>query len=290
MLLLPIGLMAPSAVPAAGQPQSGSPGLLLDGIATVGAYSVRKLVSAYAGPALRVRRDSDGTEQDIGFVSGALDSVAMLAFCGAGSGFASKWYDQSGAGHDAVQPTAAEQYRVVSTGALVTQGGHPPGGASARACLGYGGGAITMALPGGMFAALASSTALCVFSQAQADAGWWIIGSSGLFTHTPYGDGAAYEQYLSTSRPGFPGYGSSSAPTVHAAQNDGTALSVFKNGVQAGSAQTAAFTNAPSATQGDYRHGQVNLSEMILTAAVLPAADRQAVERSMGAYYGITVA
>ena len=265
---------APAPVAAAG--------LLLDQVAVIGAYSVRKLVSAYAGPALRVRRDSDGTEQDIGYASGALDSAAMLAFCGAGSGFASKWYDQSGAGHDAVQPTAAEQYQVVSTGALVTQGGHP--------CLGYGGGAITMALPPGMFAGLASSTALCVFSQAQGDAGWWIIGSSGLFTHTPYGDGAAYEQYLSTSRPGFPGYGSSSAPTVHAAQNDGTALSVFKNGVQAGSAQAAAFTNAPSATAGDYRHGQVSLSEMILTAAVLPAADRQAVERSMGAYYGITVA
>jgi len=192
-----------------------------------------------------VRRDSDNTEQDVGFSGGVLDTAAMLAFCGAAgsaapqpaNGYASKWYDQSGAGNHAVQPARTSQYQVVNAGALVTQGGRP--------CLVYGGGSPTMALPGGMFAGLASSTALCVFSQAQGDAGWWIIGSSGLFTHTPYGDGAAYEQYLSTSRPGFPGYGSSSAPTVHAAQNDGTALSVFKNGVQAGSAQAAAFTNAP---------------------------------------------
>jgi len=282
MLLLPVGFMASPAVAAAG--------LLLDQVAVVGAYSFRKLVSTYAGPVLRVRRDSDNTEQDVGFSGGVLDTAAMLAFCGAAgsaapqpaNGYASKWYDQSGAGNHAVQPARTSQYQVVNAGALVTQGGRP--------CLVYGGGSPTMALPGGMFAGLASSTALCVFSQAQGDAGWWIIGSSGLFTHTPYGDGAAYEQYLSTSRPGFPGYGSSSAPTVHAAQNDGTALSVFKNGVQAGSAQAAAFTNAPSATAGDYRHGQVNLSEMILTAAVLPAVDRQAVERSMGAYYGITVA
>ncbi len=274
MLPLPVGFMA--------SPVAAAAGLLLDRIAVVGAYSVRKLVSAYVGPALRVRRDSDNAEQDVGFSGGALDGTAMLAFCGSGNGFASKWHDQSGAGNHAAQPARTSQYQLVNAGALVTQGGRP--------CLGYGGGSPTMALPGGMFAGLASSTALCVFSQAQGDAGWWIIGSSGLFTHTPYGDGAAYEQYLSTSRPGFPGYGSSSAPTVHAAQNDGTALSVFKNGVQAGSAQAAAFTNAPSATAGDYRHGQVSLSEMILTAAVLPAADRQAVERSMGAYYGITVA
>lgn len=274
MLLLPVGFMASPAAVAAG--------LLLDRIAAIGAYSVRKLVSAYAGPALRVRRDSDNTEQDIGFSGTALDTAALLAFCGSASGFVSKWYDQSGAGHDAVQPAAAGQYRIVSGGALVTQGGRP--------CLGYGGGTPSMALPGGMFAGLSSSTAACLFSQAPGNpSGWWPLGSGGQFTHTPYSDGAAYEQYLATTRPGFPGYGyPASSPTVHTAQNDGAALSVFKNGGQVGAAQPVGFTNAPVAVGNGF--SQVNLSEMILTSAVLPAADRQAVERSMGAYYGVAVA
>ena len=45
------------------------------------AYSLRKLRAAYSGSAVRVRRSSDNTEQDIGFdANGDLDSTALLAF------------------------------------------------------------------------------------------------------------------------------------------------------------------------------------------------------------------
>lgn len=59
------------------------------------AYSLRRLRSTYSGPAIRVRRSSDNTEQDIAFTpSGDLDESALLSFVGAGNGFVTTWYDQ----------------------------------------------------------------------------------------------------------------------------------------------------------------------------------------------------
>jgi len=102
-------------------PVGATGSLLLDGItATVkGAYSLRRLRTAYAGSSLRVRRSSDGTEQDIGFDgTGSLDIAALPAFCGSGDGFLSKWYDQSGLGQDMAQATVAAQPRIVLAGAV----------------------------------------------------------------------------------------------------------------------------------------------------------------------------
>lgn len=46
------------------------------------AYSLRKLSSTYGGSAVRVRRASDNTEQDIGFVGQDLDETALMNFVG----------------------------------------------------------------------------------------------------------------------------------------------------------------------------------------------------------------
>ena len=43
------------------------------------AYSVRLLRTAYTGSAIRVRRSSDNAEQDIGFVSGSLDTSSLTS-------------------------------------------------------------------------------------------------------------------------------------------------------------------------------------------------------------------
>jgi len=91
------------------------------------AYSLRKLRAAYSGAAVRVRRSSDNTEQDIGFdANGDLDTTALLAFVGTGgtdNGFVTTWYDQSGNGNNATNATASEQPLVVSGGTLVTENG-----------------------------------------------------------------------------------------------------------------------------------------------------------------------
>ena len=90
------------------------------------AYSLRLLRSAYTGFAVRVRRSSDNTEQDIGFVSnGGLDTSALTTFCGAGNGFVTTWYDQSGNGRNATQSTAANQPQIVSSGSVILYGSKP---------------------------------------------------------------------------------------------------------------------------------------------------------------------
>lgn len=83
------------------------------------AYSLRKLRTAYSGNAIRVRR-TDLAEQDIGFVGNNLDTASLLSFCGAGNGFVTRWYDQSGNGINATQATAANQARIVSNGIITT--------------------------------------------------------------------------------------------------------------------------------------------------------------------------
>ena len=82
-------------------------------------YSTRLHVAGYAGSALRVRRSSDNTEQDIGFVGGLLDTASLATFVGANNGLVSKWYDQSGGGNDFAQATTSLQPSIVSSGTIL---------------------------------------------------------------------------------------------------------------------------------------------------------------------------
>lgn len=50
----------------------------------------------YTGNCIRVRRTSDNTEQDIGFVNNFLDTASLLTFVGASNGFVVTFYDQFG--------------------------------------------------------------------------------------------------------------------------------------------------------------------------------------------------
>jgi hypothetical protein len=88
------------------------------------AYSLRKLRTAYTGSAIRVRRASDNTEQDIGFTAlGGLNTSALTTFCSGTNGFVTTWYDQSGNGRDATQSTGANQPQIVSSGSVITENG-----------------------------------------------------------------------------------------------------------------------------------------------------------------------
>lgn len=91
------------------------------------AYSLRRIGGRnFSGPAIRVRRSSDNVESDIGFDSrGNLDTGSLLTFCGADSGFVTRWYDQSGNGRNAIQATAGNQPRIVGSGVVETQNSKP---------------------------------------------------------------------------------------------------------------------------------------------------------------------
>ncbi len=122
-------MVAASAAPPAPTPTpTPTPAPLLAGRTATVAAGLMPLVSSYAGPAIRVRRSTDNTEQDIGFAGGVLDTAALTAFCGSGSGYVSTVYDQSGGAHHFAQPSAGAQPMIVNAGAVtaVRQNG-PPG-------------------------------------------------------------------------------------------------------------------------------------------------------------------
>ena len=77
----------------------------------VGLYSVGyRLLASYTGSLIRVRRSSDSTEQDIGYLAnGKIDVASLNTFIGGGSWFLRKIYDQSGNARDMPQATAAQQ-------------------------------------------------------------------------------------------------------------------------------------------------------------------------------------
>ena len=89
------------------------------------AFSLRKLSSTYSGSAIRVRRASDNTEQDIGFSGNFLDVASLSAFCSGTTGWVTRWYDQSSNSRTASNSTASEQPLIYSNSGVTTLNGKP---------------------------------------------------------------------------------------------------------------------------------------------------------------------
>lgn len=133
------------------------------------AYSLRKLRTGSPN-AIRVRRSSDSTEQDIGFVSGALDTATLLTFCGAGDGFVTTWYDQSGNGNNQTQTTAGSQPKIVSSGSYL-------GGISFDGTDDKFSGAITGFKSFANLSSFFVSAPVAAAAADTASAGWFIFGN-----------------------------------------------------------------------------------------------------------------
>lgn len=93
-------------------PAAGVTGILDSYTGAAAAYATALLYSSYGGSCLRVRRDSDNAEQDIGFSGQDIDEAAINSFCSGTNCFVKTWYDQSGSGNDATQTTAANQPKI----------------------------------------------------------------------------------------------------------------------------------------------------------------------------------
>jgi len=105
--------------------------LLLDttyGSGAEAAYSVRKLRTAYTGPAMKVQDTVGGSTQDIYFdANNNIDEAAIVSYGGSNDVFVVTWYDQSGNGNDTEQPSSALRPKIYdgTSGALVTENGKP---------------------------------------------------------------------------------------------------------------------------------------------------------------------
>ena len=101
-----------------GNPGNRFPTLFLDTYTgAVAAYSFRELNSSYTGNCVRVQNNS-GTNLDVGFVSGYLDTASIATHCGTGDGKIVTWYDQSGNGNDITQSSTSAMPRLFINGTI----------------------------------------------------------------------------------------------------------------------------------------------------------------------------
>lgn len=171
------------------------PSLLLDLYpSAAAAYSLRKLRTAYSGAAIRVRRSSDNTETDIGFVNNVLDTTTLLTFIGSNSGFISNWYDQSGNAKNATQATMALQPIIVNSGTIINKNTKPSIlFASTRLSLSSN----FTGTAGTLINLSATTTDPPALNNGQPFGG---IGNNVVGGHQPYEDGVIYETFATSIR------------------------------------------------------------------------------------------
>ncbi len=282
----------------------GSPSFVLDGITTAGAFSVRRLRTAYTGSAIRVRRSSDNVELDIGFTgAGDLDTTALLAHTGANSGFITTWYDQSGNSRNVTQATNASQPLIVNAGVVNL--------INSRPYMAFDGTAQHLLRTSAFVFAIGSNSQTIVTrsSSPLTDRRAVAEGSSASNNpiYTIIQNASATASQLATfirndaNTTLFSGVlasgAFSSSPAVITSQDITSAVEGFVNGTSGGS---NAYTRSGVLTLDRFAIGALvrtttasfypgDISEVIV-GPLLGTTDRQFLERNQGAYYGITVA
>ena len=260
------------------------------------AFSTRLLRSAYAGACMNVRRSSDNTAQDIGFVNGVLDTASLLAFVGSGDGFVTTWYDQSGNGSNATQATAVNQPQIVASGVVTTAGSKPALKFVAATPL-------WLNIPGqtttnifSMNAVFQTSAFAAVQGLTDGDATGGtgaaqliISASTGALAYQKKGVATLFASTLT------PATGTPQIATLVATN---TTAAISLNGTtQINNSIPAANLNLPIASIG-IANSTLSIfngldgfeSENIIFNSTLSAADQAILEKSQGFYYGIQIA
>ncbi len=257
-----------------------------------GAFSLRRLSTAYTGSAVQVRRSSDNTLQDIGFTgSGTLDQSALLAFTGSGSGYIAVWYDQSGYGRDAVQASASAQPRIVNSGVVDKKNGKPS--------VVFSGSQTMLTGLSGVDASTAGNLTTINFVLTNATANSHLISNGGDVTnryniHAPWGDGNTYFDIGDITNGGR-----ISGPLVFTDfsiatfRRNNASGNVWKNGANAiASSFTTNVTNPQKIWIGSADGGSgfvtAAISEITIFPSALTDADRQILECNQDSYYRIT--
>jgi len=256
----------------------------------VAAYSLRKLRAAYAGKAIRVRRSSDNLELDIGFnASGDLDTTALLAHVLTGNGYVVTWYDQSGNGLNATQPTAtnaANQPLIVISGAINTLGTHP-------SILFNGNNTYLQSPASALFPSGAGARTMNAVEQLSNSSGWFCTLAWG--SQTTWG---ASGMIVGTSM-GMHGYGvdttvsgltADTLPHVATVTYDGTGVSAYLDTATVLSNSAVSYTTTASTSlligqTVDGHNMPGNESEIIIYGSVLSAGLRGTLVTNQSNYY-----
>lgn len=258
---------------------------VLDGISNVAAaYSLRKLLSAYAGSAVRVRRSSDSTEQDVGFASdGEFDSSAFSSFVGGGTGYVKTWYDQSGNGRDVTQATTGNQPSIALS--VV----------NSKSIIRFNGTSSTLVASSAFIVSSANAMiiTLASFDYPGIDSDNYLAGNdSGSTALFGYDDDSSGMRILSGAGGYFGGNKRGdvgNTPTIFSIQSTSSSNRMYNNGAQQGSAINA-ITLANFQRIGSYVVGRFfdgDMAEFIaITASV--TTDHNTIGTDMATRYGLS--
>lgn len=251
----------------------------LDGLpAPLAAYSFRRLLSAYiANKAVNIRRSSDNAAQDFGFLaSGSFDAASAAAFIGAGSGFITKWYDQSGNGYDVAQGTAANQPGYSASGLNSLPTGNYVSSSSQiliRSTSPSQAAPLTIMV-------IAKRSGLNFMSLLGTNGGAPLLG----FTNSSGGVRAIFTSTVSTSG-ATEGFAHCIGAAINGASSkwfiDGSA-SAFSSNPGVGTITGMALGGSP--TFGNYLNGP--MPEALLFGGALADADAQTIQANQKTYYG----
>jgi hypothetical protein len=260
------------------------------------AFSLRKLRNAYAGSALRLRRESDDAETDIGFdSSGNFDAAAAASHIGASVGRVVTWYDQSGAGLDVTHATEANQPLYVASGinSLPTMDFDGTADHLSRATV-----PNTAFAPGTQFTCLAVCNQSSDTSQALLS--WEVASTNRILMINDFGNAmrADYGNDTDTEAGGLYSV-SNSADGLDTGdhileyyRDSSNVQGLVKDGTSVGTATRNADI---AAADGTLSIGQVvsalfhdgNLSEIVFWGTDLGSTDRAAARDHMNAYYSV---
>ncbi len=238
---------------------------------------LRKLVSTYNGPAIRLRRSSDDAESDFGFSGNELDLTAINTFLGGSTGFATTLYDQSGNGGDVTQTNASNQPTFVSNGL----NGKPSLYMSSSQFMNN-----TVNYPSPFTVVYAArQTGPSRSRMLSSVSNNWLLGWWGTLKGIAY-----YEGWLTLTNGNVSSNGDSN-PYVYTGSSDGSNSSfIYQNGTLL--ASTASGFSGPSGISlnrsgiyGESSDG--DFSEVYIFSSVLSTDDRQLVENGAASYYSI---
>ena len=99
---------------------SNTSNLILDNVGSVtAAFGLKKLSDAYNSNCIEIRRETDNTTLNIGFVGDSLDINTLKDFMQGGRAYVETWYDQSGNGNDVIQDSSSSQPEIDVSGSDV---------------------------------------------------------------------------------------------------------------------------------------------------------------------------
>ena len=245
------------------------------------AYSVRKLRAAYTGSAIRVRRSSDNTEQDIGFTTAnVLDTTSLTSFCSGTNGFVTTWYDQSGNGLNEIQTTAANQPQIVSSGSILLDNGKP--------CLSFDGINDNLNVASSINLGTNDNYVVGVVNKSDTNVQVWLEEYAGSLRYVLYYATSAYYLYANASVGNLTG--NINQQYLISASRVGTLSTIYRNNSTSASNNVSDFNSNGNLSIGaNFSPGQFWLGKMqeIIIYNTDKSSSQTGINTNINTYYGI---